>query len=108
MPLREKIVTLKDPIERGLKVSIHVNMKSTCTYSYTQRPDRKGTESSSIHKMPTCDNDKGYTQRPDRKGTERPVPQELNYLFHLPRYTQRPDRKGTERLAAFSGRLIIP
>ena len=38
-------VTLKDPIERGLKVA--QDDKNSCCYGYpgyTQRPDRKGTE----------------------------------------------------------------
>ena len=38
------LVTLKDPIERGLK-DRHHRYWLPCIYSYTQRPDRKGTES---------------------------------------------------------------
>ena len=38
------IVTLKDPIERGLKGKIAGNVESCAVVGYTQRPDRKGTE----------------------------------------------------------------
>ena len=40
-------VTLKDPIERGLKVNSDpvLTLSTTC---YTQRPDRKGTESMAV------------------------------------------------------------
>ena len=36
-------VTLKDPIERGLKDEICKLTIENTNYSYTQRPDRKGT-----------------------------------------------------------------
>ena len=37
-------VTLKDPIERGLKVVAEINSDVNDSFCYTQRPDRKGTE----------------------------------------------------------------
>ena len=63
--------------------------------SYTQRPDRKGTESSWM----SASNfffASGYTQRPDRKGTERSGQILVRMIGRGSRYTQRPDRKGTE------------
>ena len=43
--MRVRDVTLKDPIERGLKV-VGFNCNYIVAYfRYTQRPDRKGTES---------------------------------------------------------------
>ena len=62
-------VTLKDPIERGLKVLYLLACLKYGFASYTQRPDRKGTERVKERPWPWfiyC-----YTQRPDRKGTER-------------------------------------
>ena len=38
------VVTLKDPIERGLKVEKQKTEVPILGKSYTQRPDRKGTE----------------------------------------------------------------
>ena len=42
--LSDKAVTLKDPIERGLKAYYHYFALLTTRICYTQRPDRKGTE----------------------------------------------------------------
>ena len=38
-------VTLKDPIERGLKAIVRSKLPHRYSRCYTQRPDRKGTES---------------------------------------------------------------
>ena len=62
-------VTLKDPIERGLKGAGSKPQKQRNPCCYTQRPDRKGTERH-YHLPYMMFTIKGYTQRPDRKGTE--------------------------------------
>ena len=69
--MKSDFVTLKDPIERGLKVVVSTSRKSVDGSSYTQRPDRKGTEREYHSRLNMVDDSLRYTQRPDRKGTER-------------------------------------
>ena len=87
-------VTLKDPIERGLKVYFQRFSFTSFHRRYTQRPDRKGTERF-WDGLPQTGGGYSYTQRPDRKGTERSgTAAPVCPVFCS--YTQRPDRKGTE------------
>ena len=48
-------VTLKDPIERGLKDSLLAQFGYNLFCCYTQRPDRKGTERIIPHQLNQLD-----------------------------------------------------
>ena len=88
-------VTLKDPIERGLKGHIVPAVVQMLFHSYTQRPDRKGTESDAGgSKTMTC-----YAvtlKDPIERGLKGAAVLK-NPILLVVGYTQRPDRKGTER-----------
>ena len=70
IPHYQLLVTLKDPIERGLKEMPHGTIKRFTPIVTLKDPIERGLKAYSfiivLYFILIC-----YTQRPDRKGTER-------------------------------------
>ena len=89
------IVTLKDPIERGLKDTMAIIIVKLFHRSYTQRPDRKGTESKCGWEYPSTYVNTVTLKDPIERGLKGFLSGMLSDILYCC-YTQRPDRKGTE------------
>ena len=100
------VVTLKDPIERGLK-DIFTPTNSLFRFSYTQRPDRKGTERLSIHPLWKDKKAKVTLKDPIERGLKVPVQRQIGRSLPESGYTQRPDRKGTESFHSGSPEQLL-
>ena len=94
--LQHITVTLKDPIERGLKVARAKRWRWCIFLSYTQRPDRKGTERTSEYDILEKVEDYVTLKDPIERGLKDLCRLSV-HILHPRGYTQRPDRKGTER-----------
>ena len=92
-------VTLKDPIERGLKATVEIHLFTPQSMSYTQRPDRKGTERNSLFATSRSSILSVTLKDPIERGLKVRCLRVLRRLI-LTSYTQRPDRKGTESALA--------